>query len=132
MIFGWSPGARFKSCLFAKLLVSSSSDYRKNRVPGSCLKFCSQFTVITRSSPYLFAAMPALVTRQESSLHSSNPSSASSPSYSPEHYSFHFTGNTVGVSISTERNGEHYAYSSIPKKKFHNDFNENKADLSWL
>lgn len=80
VIFGWSPGARFISCLFAKLLISSSSDYRKNCVPGSCFKFCSQFTVITRSSPYPFSAMPALVARQESSLHSSDPSSASSPS----------------------------------------------------
>lgn len=117
MIFGWSPGARFKSCLFAKLLVSSSSDYRKNRVPGSGFKFCSQFTVISRSSPDPFTAMPALVARQESSVYSSDPSSTSSPSYSPEHYSFHFTGNTEGDSISMEKNGEDCAYSSILKKK---------------
>lgn len=31
-----------------------------------------------------------------------------------------------------ERNREDYAYLSIPEKKFHNDFNENNADLSWL
>lgn len=37
-----------------------------------------------------------------------------------------------GVSISMERNREDYTYPSIPEKKFHNDFNENSADLSLL